>query len=196
MTREAEALDEETRGILSRINRDFYERMAAEFSATREHPWPGWQRVLRHAVREEGGEDGARTLSILDAGCGNGRLAAFVCAQVDRPLHYVGIDASLALLARARARALPSPAVRFEALFRTPHGVELRAAAELAGAHYARVDGVDSFRSALTASFRRDGLTIVAVSIDAAANHAQHRDIEAAVQARIARLALDAGEVR
>lgn len=85
-------------------------------------------------------------------------------------------------------------AVRFEALFRTPHGVDLRAAAELAGAHYARVDGVDALRSSLATSFQRGGLTIVAVSIDAAANLAQHREIDAAVRAQLARLELDAGQ--
>jgi len=85
-------------------------------------------------------------------------------------------------------------AVHFESLFRTPHGVDLRAAADLAGANYVRVDRTDEFRSALATSFERRGLTIVAVSIDAAANLAQHRELDVAVQAQLARLEFDADE--
>jgi 2-succinyl-5-enolpyruvyl-6-hydroxy-3-cyclohexene-1-carboxylate synthase len=92
--------------------------------------------------------------------------------------------------------AAHAEAVRFESLFRTPHGVDLRAAAELAGAHCVRVDGIDSFRSALAASFQRGGLTIVVVPIDAAANVAQHRAIETVVKARLAGLVLDGAGAR
>ena len=31
---------------LNRLNRDFYVRRAAAFSATRRRAWPGWRRVL------------------------------------------------------------------------------------------------------------------------------------------------------
>ena len=54
--------------------------------------------------------------------------------------------------------------VHFEALFRTPHGVDLADAAPLAGAHYERVSCADGFRGGLAASFERGGLTILAVA--------------------------------
>jgi 2-succinyl-5-enolpyruvyl-6-hydroxy-3-cyclohexene-1-carboxylate synthase len=79
-------------------------------------------------------------------------------------------------------------AVHFEALFRTPHGVDLSAAAALAGAHYRRVSAPESFRSALAESFVRGGLSIVAVALQPEANLAQHRTIERAVCERVAGL--------
>ncbi len=35
---------------LGAINHRFYERFAAEFSATRERPWPGWERIAEHTT--------------------------------------------------------------------------------------------------------------------------------------------------
>lgn len=43
---------------------------------------------------------------MLDVGCGNGRFAAFL-ARRGRPFRYLGIDASPALLERARERRFP-----------------------------------------------------------------------------------------
>ena len=39
-------MNQETVQALHRINRDFYRRCAAEFSASRRRPWPGWERAL------------------------------------------------------------------------------------------------------------------------------------------------------
>jgi len=95
-----------TVAALERINRDFYTRRAAEFSDTRKQPWPGWQRVL--AIARE--HIDTRRISILDLGCGNGRFraelaSAFGSAGAD--IVYLGIDASLPLLALARSGASP-----------------------------------------------------------------------------------------
>lgn len=111
-------MDEPTRSRLLALNRDFYEREAGSFSVTRDHPWPGWQRVLDalvpaatdgpgRGVAGVGGLErarGAGCVRVLDAGCGNGRLAHFLLERGPR-LHYVGIDASRALVAAARAAA-------------------------------------------------------------------------------------------
>lgn len=95
-------MDETTRNRLLALNRDFYAREAESFSATRNHPWPGWVRVA------DGLAPGR--LSVLDAGCGNGRLARFLLER-DETTDYVGVDASEALIEAARAA---TPGARFE----------------------------------------------------------------------------------
>lgn len=94
-----------TRELLLALNRDFYETHAAAFDATRDHPWPGWQRVAERLPREG--------CAVLDAGCGNGRFARFLCAQGRTDLDYVGVDASDALLRAARARTPDASGQRF-----------------------------------------------------------------------------------
>jgi len=71
--------------------RDTYERIAAHFSATREHPWPEVESFL----------DDRRGATGLDVGCGNGRHAELLGDRVETA---VGVDASRGLLAEARAR--------------------------------------------------------------------------------------------
>jgi tRNA (uracil-5-)-methyltransferase TRM9 len=109
-------MDAPTRKLLLDLNRDFYERQAASFSATRDHPWPGWQRVLDQLP------SGRR--SVLDAGCGNGRFAHFLFdgrgdeAGIDgSEIDYVGIDESRKMIEAARARTEligPPGSLRFE----------------------------------------------------------------------------------
>ena len=97
--RSGSPLKRETRDALLAINRRFYHEAAEAFDRTREAPWPGWTRALRDAPRQG---------RALDVGCGNARLAAFL--KEHRPgLDYLGVDASRALLERARRRV---PAAR------------------------------------------------------------------------------------
>lgn len=84
-------------------------------------------------------------------------------------------------------------AVDFDALFRTPQGVDLGAVSRSFGAHYARVEDAHSFRSAFSESVGRPGLSVVAVAIDAAANLEQHRAIDRAVAVRLAELVFEVG---
>ncbi len=99
--------------LLAEVNRDFYRRHAEAFDASRRDPWPGWRNVLRLA---RAGSTAADALgpagkdakaSVLDLGCGNGRLLAALAACWAEPVDYLGLDASLALLARAGLRAGP-----------------------------------------------------------------------------------------
>jgi tRNA (uracil-5-)-methyltransferase TRM9 len=93
---------EPTRAALLALNRDFYDSQAESFASTRDHAWPGWQRVL--AVVPE-------RASLLDAGCGNGRFALFLAESDRSDVHYTGVDESRALLEAARKRTceLPGP---------------------------------------------------------------------------------------
>jgi len=92
----------ETAAALNRINLDFYDRQAAAFSATREAPWPGWRRVAE--VVEESRQVAAARPSVLDLGCGNGRLARFLEERWRDRFGYLGIDVSRSLLDLAAAR--------------------------------------------------------------------------------------------
>ncbi|MBX6722721.1 MAG: 2-succinyl-5-enolpyruvyl-6-hydroxy-3-cyclohexene-1-carboxylic-acid synthase, partial [Dactylosporangium sp.] len=74
----------------------------------------------------------------------------------------------------------------FEALFGTPIGLDIEAAARLYGAAFARPDGWDAFRDAVAAGIEGDGLTVVEVVTDRARNVTQHRAIWAAVRERLA----------
>jgi len=96
-------MNPDTRRRLHALNLAFYAEHAAEFDATREHPWPGWERVLEHLPGPPDSDPDA-PLRLLDVGCGNARLARFLGERLARPLDYVGVDASEALLAVARVR--------------------------------------------------------------------------------------------
>jgi SAM-dependent methyltransferase len=107
-------MNETTVHALNAINLAFYRERADEFSATREFPWPGWRRLLRHLPEPR--ETGEPPLRVLDLGCGNGRFASFLCEALARRgarLDYCGLDASAPLLARARRRPLPGSPARF-----------------------------------------------------------------------------------
>ncbi len=104
-------MDRETADALAALNRSFYRERAEEFAATREAPWPGWERVLECAAAASV----PKPLQVLDVGCGNARFARFLDARLairGETFGYVGVDASPALLARARARRLAAGSAR------------------------------------------------------------------------------------
>ncbi len=88
-------MEAETIRRLNSINQQFYAAVAAEFDQSRQRAWQGWDRLLPYL---------APPLSVLDAGCGNGRFGVFLAEQfgADR-LRYHGSDSSAALIARAQA---------------------------------------------------------------------------------------------
>lgn len=87
--------------LLDELNRRFYHERGAEFSATRDRPWSGWDRVLDHLDL-----DRSTPLRVLDVGCGNGRFGTYLREHLPRTrrLIYDGIDASPELLQIARER--------------------------------------------------------------------------------------------
>ena len=77
------------------MNRAFYVKFAADFARTR-RGWPaGFKRILPYL---------RPVANVLDLGCGNGRLLAFLAAAGWRG-RYVGIDSSPELLAAAAENA-------------------------------------------------------------------------------------------
>lgn len=95
-------MDDATIQRLNALNQEFYRAVGSEFDETRSRPWPGWERLLTCLP------DAARPLSVLDVGCGNGRLGVFL-AEHAAPggLSYHGLDTDETLLARAEAALAP-----------------------------------------------------------------------------------------
>ena len=84
------------------LNRQFYDQFAVQFSDTRGPQQPGLLRLVQHLPRSG---------TMLDVGCGNGRLAHLLDDQ-NRPLTYVGLDQNESLLAIARRQAFALRHVR------------------------------------------------------------------------------------
>jgi SAM-dependent methyltransferase len=89
-----------TRNLLHALNLHFYETHAQDFSRTRERPWRGCERVLERVCERMA----LRAPSVLDVGCGNGRLLALLRARFPQGFSYTGVDASAGLLALAAQR--------------------------------------------------------------------------------------------
>lgn len=96
-------MDKETQRRLNQINRDFYRLTAAEFDGSRQSAWQGWERML-DAID-------LPLASVLDIGCGNGRLARFLARRQADAFNYIGLDNSPELLAYARCQ---DPRVKLE----------------------------------------------------------------------------------
>ena len=86
-------MDSATAARLIQLNRDFYDRFGADFSATRQRLQPGVTRLLPTFARDA---------SILDLGCGNGELARAL-ARLGHRGWYLGLDFSVSLLSDAFA---------------------------------------------------------------------------------------------
>ena len=95
-------MDEATIRRLNAINHNFYRTTADEFDQTRGQPWPGWFNLLSHLPA---------SITVLDVGCGNGRLGVFLAQHV---AHYHGVDNNPALLERAREALAHLPSVTLD----------------------------------------------------------------------------------
>ena len=80
---------------------EIYNQIAAQFSKTRNRSWVDFdlfKKVIRRKV-----EIVKHQLSVLDVGCGNGRLYSFFVETGLTPsLHYRGIDASVGMIEQAK----------------------------------------------------------------------------------------------
>jgi tRNA (uracil-5-)-methyltransferase TRM9 len=79
------------------LNNRFYADNALSFSATRQRIQPGIVRSLSEWVAARGGFSASTQLRLLDVGCGNGNLAAWLVEQGYRGW-YTGVDQSPGLL--------------------------------------------------------------------------------------------------
>ncbi len=81
--------------ILVRLNQQFYQTFAKQFSATRQQIQPGVQKVIRQIPKRS---------RILDLGCGNGKLWQKLVEQGFQG-EYIGLDFSAELLDVAALQA-------------------------------------------------------------------------------------------
>ena len=88
-------MNQRTISTLNTINRDFYDKVAEDFSATRQKPWQGWTRLLGHI------ETDSPKLAVLDVGCGTGTHLALYSAI---GCGVTGVDLNPDMLARAASR--------------------------------------------------------------------------------------------
>ncbi len=100
----------ETQTKLLALNRRFYATVADPFDATRMATPPGKVELVTRLPLGAS----AQPTTVLDVGCGNGRLAWLLEAR-GRPIDYVGVDANDHLLTRARehTQALQQVQARF-----------------------------------------------------------------------------------
>lgn len=90
----------ETAKKLLELNHQFYQNFAEDFSATRQRLQPGVIKVL-DAV--------PRTATVLDLGCGNGQLAAYLHER-GYTGSYAGIDSTQNLVEIAKQLQIPNAA--------------------------------------------------------------------------------------
>ncbi|HAM16387.1 MAG TPA: hypothetical protein DCP91_11160 [Eggerthellaceae bacterium] len=87
-------MDAYTAHMLNGLTASFYAEHASSFSATRDHPWPGWERAWTNALRACG-----TVCSVLDVAGGNLRFRAF-CRErgLASAARYHAVDSCRALL--------------------------------------------------------------------------------------------------
>jgi tRNA (uracil-5-)-methyltransferase TRM9 len=86
-------MNDDTVKRLNQINREFYQITAESFDESRGQPWPGWDRLIPYLPAP---------LTVLDVGCGNGRLGVFLAQHAGPRLIYSGLDNNASLLERAQ----------------------------------------------------------------------------------------------
>lgn len=83
---------------LNQLNQQFYEKIALDFSASRNFAWQGWEKIIKiwqkNRLKPE-------KIQVLDIACGNGRLAEFL-KEKKLDFDYCGLDNAPSLLAIAK----------------------------------------------------------------------------------------------
>ena len=83
-----------------KLNEAFYKKASVSFSNTRQNYWKGWGRAVDVLSFND-----HSTITMLDAGCGNGRFLGFLKERLPKlEIKYTGVDISEELLTEARAK--------------------------------------------------------------------------------------------
>lgn len=74
---------------LIKTTNNFYKSVGSEFDQTRQSYWKGWDKIVEHIYKVKSN----KPVSILDAGCGNGRFLEFLLSDGRMDVFsYTGID--------------------------------------------------------------------------------------------------------
>lgn len=92
-------MEDLVRSALAELNSAFYARFADDFARTRRGWPPGFERILPYL---------RPAANVLDVGCGNGRLLAFLTERGWRG-RYLGLDSSAQLLSVASGNTEAGP---------------------------------------------------------------------------------------
>jgi|GEM_PF-5289224 len=90
---------------LNQLNRKFYNSLSQDWNNSRQHPWLGWQEVMKSLHTSPA--------SILDIGCGNGRFLQFLQKELEK-FSYTGLDFSEKLLEFAAKTETGKNSVQFK----------------------------------------------------------------------------------
>jgi SAM-dependent methyltransferase len=130
-------VEDATVNYLNALNRQFYQTLGAEFSATRRRIQPGVRQFLAQIPA---------SASILDLGCGNGELARQLARQGFIGA-YIGLDFSSTLLDEAKAITAREGSYRFlQADLTSPEWAQMLAG-ELGASNPADFDFILAFAS-------------------------------------------------
>lgn len=98
----------ETIKTLNELNRQFYQTVAESFSASRQQPWTGWEKmweVIQPLLPE------TPILKLFDIGAGNGRFEDFFGQKLldtsEQKFEFTLIDQSEALTSELKEKSLP-----------------------------------------------------------------------------------------
>lgn len=121
-------MDITTAHKLNQMTTDFYARVGASFSATRQAPWKGWQRVGQ-LVRQRFSP--CDDLHVFDLACGNLRFERFLTQDVGAThLHAWAVDND-AVLARAGGDLFPVTFQQLDVVGALLQGVDLNQAMQV-----------------------------------------------------------------
>lgn len=130
-------VEDATVNYLNALNRQFYQTLGAEFSATRRRIQPG----VRHLLSQI-----PASASILDLGCGNGKLARQLARQGFCGA-YIGLDFSSTLLDEAKEITAREGSYRFLQADLTSSKWAQMLAGELGASNSAGFDFILAFAS-------------------------------------------------
>lgn len=86
---------------LNHINQNFYHSISEEFSASRQHHWPGWKQLVPVIKKNIDSQE----IKILDLACGNGRFAHFLDQNLQsKKIIYTAVDNNQQLLDKINQR--------------------------------------------------------------------------------------------
>jgi tRNA (uracil-5-)-methyltransferase TRM9 len=85
------------------LNQNFYEKVYADFSSSRQYYWQGWHQLTQYLLSPN-----TLPVRVLDLGCGNGRFAQFLLS-LGLQIEYVGVDFSQNLIDTAHPELKLNP---------------------------------------------------------------------------------------